>query len=1203
MKKNLFLLVVGLLSSVMSFAQPDGWVDPATSLVKTSTVIADGSTVYYLKNEAVQSWFVAGNNWWTQACVAGPEKEMPETSPYGHQVRFSDPDTYAGYYRISDMSPDGLQVKNSWVQLFDNNGTIYSDSGDKDEKTYWKLTFDGDNNFTFVSHLHPSFNVGLVSDDGTNPKVFPADGSTSRSGGSTTGDYTMNNTGSEVATVWSLWSMGAPEAVAEWNAGIALLNRLQEIFEESEEAFDVAPYADQIGSQLGTLENAERLKSVLAQLNSDYLAWQLEHATPKNPADVTELYIVNPDFETGNTNGWTYQTSNDHGAKSTTNDTYKMTGSSGAYLFNIWSAGNEVSQTSKPIPVGVYKLTAVMATDAGHNMVLTAGENSASKPSVEKGTGVLIELPFVIEEENEGLKIAAVTADNFWYKVDNFKLYYTGTSAESYAATFSETYKDKASYMYQQGLAEKVAAIRTAEGDDAIKAAYKAAKAYEDGDVAENIAAWAKYEQLCADAVILANDQDFKDFAQKLAGMVQQKYVISNTADDPSTADLNEDYNAILDEMNNVKSHIQPGTDITNTYLKNADFTKDLVTDPTKGWVIEGNRTDGCNWRISTADKCGECWNGNDFDFYQIVEDAPVGVYQIQVQGFTRAGRGAASWGYYFNTQTGELLPQPNFQGWTPNKANVYLNDNTGELSISYKHGHTAEEAFFTKTDTYTDPLGQYIYPDGMGSAGESFAAGEYAVSAFGLVAKQGDKMRIGVKGNNYGLDNWMCFANFKLIYQGFDADIIKPEFQKAVASLAEAHIGTELQGELIALQGEAAGVSLSDGKAMFDVLSKIYAFNTKKAASEEVFENLNNQIKDLQDVYAEYKETASDKAIKDAQALQAEATDAYAAEAEPNLPTVTTEDAQKILAKFEPVIAALKVPKSAGTDDDPVDFTSIIKNPNMASATGWTVETGNMAVDGTNKIAEFFNQVNYNVYQQFTGLPEGLYEVTVQGYYRAGEIAQDWPAIAAGTESNSMLYVINDNKTLVNDDPETPADTINCPLRHIAAEAINEDPSISGTTTITPFAELGDETPWYMPNNLASGAAYLGSGFYVNTIYFYIWGPDDTVTLGVKKEGPAVTNDWTAFSNWKLTGYGNLSVKDTGAQTKSCDPVTPVIGTIPGDVNGDGEVNVGDLVSVSNFMAGEAGDITKEAADVNKDGEVNVGDMVTITNIMAGNE
>ena len=59
---------------------------------------------------------------------------------------------------------------------------------------------------------------------------------------------------------------------------------------------------------------------------------------------------------------------------------------------------------------------------------------------------------------------------------------------------------------------------------------------------------------------------------------------------------------------------------------------------------------------------------------------------------------------------------------------------------------------------------------------------------------------------------------------------------------------------------------------------------------------------------------------------------------------------------------------------------------------------------------------------------------------------------------------------------------------------------------------------------------------------------------------------------------------------------------TIRGDVNGDGEVNVGDLVSVSNYMAGD-GSVSKDAADVNEDGEVNVGDMVVISNIMSGNE
>ena len=56
------------------------------------------------------------------------------------------------------------------------------------------------------------------------------------------------------------------------------------------------------------------------------------------------------------------------------------------------------------------------------------------------------------------------------------------------------------------------------------------------------------------------------------------------------------------------------------------------------------------------------------------------------------------------------------------------------------------------------------------------------------------------------------------------------------------------------------------------------------------------------------------------------------------------------------------------------------------------------------------------------------------------------------------------------------------------------------------------------------------------------------------------------------------------------------------GDVNGDGEVNVGDLVSVSNYMAGDES-VSEDAADVNQDGEVNVGDMVVISNIMSGNE
>jgi hypothetical protein len=53
--------------------------------------------------------------------------------------------------------------------------------------------------------------------------------------------------------------------------------------------------------------------------------------------------------------------------------------------------------------------------------------------------------------------------------------------------------------------------------------------------------------------------------------------------------------------------------------------------------------------------------------------------------------------------------------------------------------------------------------------------------------------------------------------------------------------------------------------------------------------------------------------------------------------------------------------------------------------------------------------------------------------------------------------------------------------------------------------------------------------------------------------------------------------------------------------LSGDGEVNVADLVAVSNYMAGDEA-VSKEKADVNSDGEVNVADLVAISNIMSGN-
>ena len=57
----------------------------------------------------------------------------------------------------------------------------------------------------------------------------------------------------------------------------------------------------------------------------------------------------------------------------------------------------------------------------------------------------------------------------------------------------------------------------------------------------------------------------------------------------------------------------------------------------------------------------------------------------------------------------------------------------------------------------------------------------------------------------------------------------------------------------------------------------------------------------------------------------------------------------------------------------------------------------------------------------------------------------------------------------------------------------------------------------------------------------------------------------------------------------------------IEGDVNNDGQVGIGDIIAITNFMASTDASLTLEQCDINGDGEVGIGDIIAITNIMAG--
>ena len=183
--------------------------------------------------------------------------------------------------------------------------------------------------------------------------------------------------------------------------------------------------------------------------NPDY-----KGASDDNPVDFT-VRIKNNSFETGTIEGWTYNTaaSGDTGVKDNSNATYTIENADGAYVFNTWhsslpNGGFWVSQTVKGLPAGTYQLEALMASNAGNTITLSAANATADfvlENELDHATdGSII---FTIAE-NEPVEIKA--SSQSWFKVDNFRLTYFGTESQKEPSAIAnvEVAKNASSAIY-----------------------------------------------------------------------------------------------------------------------------------------------------------------------------------------------------------------------------------------------------------------------------------------------------------------------------------------------------------------------------------------------------------------------------------------------------------------------------------------------------------------------------------------------------------------------------------------------------------------------------------------------------------------------------------------------------------------------------------------------------------------------------------
>lgn len=154
------------------------------------------------------------------------------------------------------------------------------------------------------------------------------------------------------------------------------------------------------------------------------------------------------------------------------------------------------------------------------------------------------------------------------------------------------------------------------------------------------------------------------------------------------------------------------------------------------------------------------------------------------------------------------------------------------------------------------------------------------------------------------------------------------------------------------------------------------------------------------------------------------------------------------------------------------------------------------------NRAFESWNSKAINMYTVVTGLPNGVYKLGVQGYYRDGSIQNFGTKHTDGTEVLRSYYFANDSKNL---------------FQSIIAGGADEK------SDNRYYYEADGK---WVPDGLQAASAIFFEGGYKNPeIIFMV--KDGTAKIGVEKVGDSENGNWTVFDNFTLTYLGDVMNED----------------------------------------------------------------------------
>lgn len=1144
MKKSLLLLATLGMSSA-AFAQ---WAKP----VVTTQDMTLNDTVYLYNTEYV-GFLVGGNDWNTRASVG--------TKGYKVIIKESDE---VGYYYICDSVETQGAVK---AMFADNEQSIWVDNLNGANVNTWSITKLEDGSYQIGNAAIGAFPLGVAEHwqgDTGNTRLWLNNPALT---------YNKDVDGEAIETpvfsgeFYSKWSFVSPSEYEKIQPEVEryfTANLLKLALDAAKSEYPQVDFSSVDAVYNNTSSTVEELTAAKENISIIITNYKASLASYENPADLTDQigdgssidpwtrkFTGNGEVGTWHLNTWSTEANNGADGTDMVTPFCEDWVASGGTL-----SDQKIYQTLKNAAPGLYKFTANVRaySEAGtiesfEGLSMYFGSQSINpqdQTAIYYNNG-----KSVLWSPNYFNIIAIVTEGGdvefgFEIKGANFNwLAFKGTSLKYYG---NENVEENAAKLYKESYSYEKASEELDANLDYIQAYNDAVDAFEAATKTEDVIQAVKNAD-AAKVALNANVDAYKTLLAKLAiyenaynegGYNGEKWGLFSDfmqqEDEvegwplPTGYDIlqNKNYSLKTEEISEyittieslyqdaIASSLEPGDDCTNMIV-NANWS-----DPNKGkgWTEVSGQCNNSNLRDGLdAFPVAESYH-SIFDFQQIVNNVPDGIYSISLNGFCRLDDGvdtSVPAEIYMN-EFATPLQNIADDGVAPENAedgiNCYLTEGSWKNNPLFENNSVDAPAGNTLYDQTTVNENGYYTPNGMTGASIAFSSGRYEAKTYGLV--EGGVMKIGVR-NYKSTHVWALWSNFKLTYEGKTVEAIREVLSSNIEKMQvylennadnlNAKAQADLQDAITSATDAGKG---SNADAMWEALKAANASFAEVQESAAAYTALIAALDELDGVVGDYYETAS-----------AEAKAEYDEVSNIDYNEMTVEELQAFLDRVKTVTSMLKVPNTEGaSDDNGIDMTSLIVNSTFDEIgvfTGW--EGDSFGAGGTTSTcAERYN-MNYNTYQDLAGLPAGTYKLTVAGFYRQGSIANDY--LIASTPDTvgcyyAYLYAVSEELTY------------QAPIMNISSGAIE------ASSAPAEGSEVAENSGIVVPNTMAAFTAWKEAGYYLptekyNTVIFKV-GESGKARIGVKKEEKLDT-DWSIFDDFKLTYYGADSKLETGIE------------------------------------------------------------------------